>query len=141
MSTQAILNDVPQEALESFIKLVVLVAYADGELSAKEEQLLTRRMVELSAGRVNEEWVRGWCVDLSPASCSSDNWRADLIQSIQGALTGKTLRLAAFQLAAEVAQAEAGLGTRESLMLANLAAELGLAHEEIKDFIWIKLRK
>jgi tellurite resistance protein len=133
--TELKLTSVPQESLETFIQLVVLVAFADGELSEQEAYVLSTRVVELSAGRVSKEWVLDQCQELPPRSQSANNWRAELVDRIKDKLVDKELRRAAFQVAMEVARADAGLGAREGMMLANLAVQLDLKHDDIKEFL------
>ncbi len=135
MSQLPLLDEASQDALEAFVQLVVLVAFADGTLSDKEAEVLTERVTLLSKGRVSKEWVLNQCTSLPNASKDSNNWRADLIDNIKGRITEKSMRISAFVVAMEVARADSGVGTREGVMLANLAVQLELTHDEIKDFL------
>ncbi len=124
MSDDRILNDVSDEALEAFVQVVVLVAYADGDLSPSEEEILVSRVRELAGDRVTGEHLKDLMVELPPLSRSSKNWRADRIKQLKTNLLDPRLRNEAFALAVDVAKSENGIGLREGRMLVNVVTEL-----------------
>lgn len=129
MSDKKILKDVSDDQLEAFVQVVVLVAYADGDLSKAEEEVLIGRVKELAGDRVTLDHLQELMVELPPLSRGSKNWRAERIQSLKKNLEDQALRNEAFALAVDVARSENGIGLREGRMLVNVVTELGVDGE------------
>jgi len=129
MAQQPLLRDASPEELEAFVQIVVLVAFADGDLSEVESKLLVDRVDELTDGRVESSHMKELMVELPPLSRGTNNWRADRIKTLKVQLEREDLRDAAFALAVDVARADNGIGLREGRMLVNVVAELGISSE------------
>lgn len=124
--SESVLKDASTSELEAFVQLVVLVAYADGDLSGSEEQVLLSSVQQLAAGRVDEAHLRSLMHELPPLSRSSNNWRKDRIDALKSDLKDDTLRKEAFRLAVKVARTDNHIGLREGRMLVNIVTELGI---------------
>lgn len=124
MDTQADLKSVSAEELEAFVQVVVLVAYADGDLSPIEEQVLVDNVKKLAGSRVDDAHLQELMVELPPLSRSSNNWRRDRVLELKKNLQNQDLRNEAFRLAVEVARSDAKIGLREGRMLVNIITEL-----------------
>lgn len=124
METKAILTSVSADELEAFVQVVVLVAYADGDLSEREETVLVDNVRKLSGNRIDDEHLKSLMVELPPLSRSSNNWRRDRVLELKKKLPNATLRNEAFRLAVEVARSDNKIGLREGRMLVNIVTEL-----------------
>lgn len=124
MSSGPLLENANLQVVEAFVQVVVLVAYADGDLSKKEEQILIDRVAELSGGRISREHLLDLIVELPPLSRSSPNWRRDRFRMLKRDLTDEALRNEAFALAIDVARSDDRIGLREGRMIVNMMAEL-----------------
>jgi tellurite resistance protein len=124
METKAILTSVSDEELEAFVQVVVLVAYADGDLSEREEAVLVDNVRKLSGSRIDDDHLKSLMVELPPLSRSSNNWRRDRVLELKKSLPNPTLRNEAFRLAVEVARSDNKIGLREGRMLVNIVTEL-----------------
>ena len=124
MKESAILRDATAEQLEAFVQVVVLVAYADGDLSSTEEKVLVERVQTLAEGRVDDEHMQQLMQELPPLSRATNNWRKERISRLRKELEREDLRQEAFSLAVEVANSEGGIGLREGRMLVNIVSEL-----------------
>lgn len=132
MDTTADLKSVSEEELEAFVQVVVLVAYADGDLSESEEQVLAENVRKLAGSRVNDAHLRELMVELPPLSRSSSNWRRDRVLELRKKLPNAALRNEAFRLAVEVARTDNRIGLREGRMLVNIVTELEVDSEFAK---------
>lgn len=126
MSEPTILRDASNEELEAFVQVLVLVAYADGDLSPEEEEVLLSSVKQLSEGRVDDNHVRELMVELPPMSRKSNNWRQDRVAALKSDLSRVELRNEAFRLAVKVARSDSKIGLREGRMLVNIVTELGI---------------
>lgn len=120
------LANVSERELEAFVQIVVLVAYADGELSEIEEKILRDRVMELSDDRVTDEHLQELMIELPPLSRSSENWRQIRFRTLKNDLQDQELRKEAFVLAVAVARSDGRIGFREGRMLVNMLHELEL---------------
>lgn len=126
MAQDSLLRDASPEEVEAFVQTVVMVAYADGDLSDPEAKLLVERIGALSEGRASESRVLELMEELPPLSRADSNWRAARIQSLKTELKSEDLKRGAFSLAVEVAQVDSGMGVRETRLLLNIVNELGI---------------
>lgn len=124
MDATADLKDVSDEELEAFVQVVVLVAYADGDLSESEEKILVENVQKLAGGRVDDAHMQELMVELPPLSRGSNNWRRDRISDLKSKLPSAGLRNEAFRLAVDVARSDDRIGLREGRMLVNIVTEL-----------------
>jgi len=124
MESNADLKDVSSDELEAFVQVVVLVAYADGDLSETEEKVLAQAVQKMAGGRVDDTHLKELMEELPPLSRSSNNWRSDRIAQLKKNLPHANLRNEAFRLAVEVARSDNKIGLREGRMLVNLVTEL-----------------
>ncbi len=124
METTADLRNVSEEELEAFVQVVVLVAYADGDLSESEEKVLVDNVQKLAGGRVDDAHLQSLMEELPPLSRSSNNWRRDRILDLKTRLKNAALRNEAFRLAVDVARSDNRIGLREGRMLVNIVTEL-----------------
>lgn len=126
MTEANILRGATKEELDAFVQVVVLVAYADGDLSSEEENLLRESVLSMAEGRVDEDHLSGLMEELPPLSRSSNNWRATRIAALRPHLGRAELREGAFRLAVRVARTDDKIGLREGRMLVNIVEELGI---------------
>lgn len=126
MEATADLKGVSEEELEAFVQVVVLVAYADGDLSEPEEKVLVENVRKMAGGRVNDTHMQELMAELPPLSRSSSNWRRDRILDLKKKLPSAELRNEAFRLAVDVARSDDRIGFREGRMLVNIVTELGV---------------
>jgi tellurite resistance protein len=132
MDTKVDLSSVSEEELEAFVQVVVLVAYADGDLSEREEQVLAKNVLELAGDRLDDAHLQELMVELPPLSRSSNNWRRDRVLELKKKLPSAALRNEAFRLAVEVARSDDKIGLREGRMLVNIVTELEVDGEFVK---------
>jgi tellurite resistance protein len=132
MDTKVDLSSVSEEELEAFVQVVVLVAYADGDLSEREEQVLAKNVLELAGDRLDDAHLQELMVELPPLSRSSNNWRRDRVLELKKKLPSAALRNEAFRLAVEVARSDDKIGLREGRMLVNIVTELDVDGEFVK---------
>jgi tellurite resistance protein len=126
MEQLADLKDATDEELDAFVQLVVLVAYADGDLSEDEEKLLLESVRGLAGDRADDDRLKELMVELPPLSRSSSNWRADRISDLKKHLSKPELRNEVFRVAVDVARSDDRIGFREGRMLVNIVSELDI---------------
>lgn len=129
MDTTLDLRSVSEEELEAFVQVVVLVAYADGDLSEREEQVLVENVRKMAGDRVDDAHLKELMIELPPLSRNSSNWRRDLVLKLKENLPSPNLRNEAFRLAVEVARTDDSIGLREGRMLVNIVTELEIDGE------------
>lgn len=129
MDTTADLRSVSEAELDAFVQVVVLVAFADGDLSEREEQVLVENIRKLAGDRVDDAHLQKLMVELPPLSRSSNNWRRDRVLELKKNLPSESLRHEAFRLAVEVARSDDRIGLREGRMLVNIVTELEVDSE------------
>src|SRR5690606_16322312 len=110
METKEILTSDSADEHEVYVQVVVLVAYADGDLSEREETVLVDNVRKLSGNRIDDEHLKSLMVELPPLSRSSNNWRRDRVLELKKKLPNATLRNEAFRLAVEVARSDNKIG-------------------------------
>ncbi len=138
MDAKADLKDVTEEELEAFVQVVVLVAYADGDLSEPEEKVLVENVQRLAGGRVDHAHMQDLMEELPPLSRSSGNWRRDRILDLKKKLPSPELRNEAFRLAVDVARSDNRIGLREGRMLVNIVTELGVDNDFAQKVLALK---
>jgi tellurite resistance protein len=138
MTSTTDLKDVSPDELEAFVQVVVLVAYADGDLSETEEKVLVEAVQKMAGGRVDDEHLKDLMEELPPMSRGSNNWRSERIAELKKNLPHPNLRNEAFRLAVQVARSDDKIGLREGRMLVNIITELEIENSFAQEVLAYK---
>ncbi len=114
------------EQVRAVVEVVVLIAYADGNLAPAEEEIITARVAEISSRTPDAAWVKQTIGEVRPPLPPEADWRSARLVALSELLGSDELRQTAFAVALEVAHVDGGIGLREVSLLAATAQELGL---------------
>ncbi len=122
-----------ESELRALVEVVLLVAYADGKLTAPELDALVKHAVTLAGGQKDAAAIEELVHEVKPNDPLLRAWRAKRLASLREVLVEDTHRRAAFMVALAVARADNGIGRREATTLAAAAAEFGLGADFVLD--------